>query len=331
MLHLLRYLSLFYLSGRMFCFSFISVNKIRSISFDLCAYKQKDDTSSKGKQQYFPIENNKQKNQSLKTKKTGQYISESIDSLEKQVSWKYGNSVSNFEEEEENEKEIIASIKPLPKSRGPNTVKYFQRKLTGAPVDKATSVKLSSIKLNQNDQNPPNVIDDIVDSDDFGEGEDDDYDFDHKIDLSSTPKESTPRESYRLRPPVPVNPELIKSQENKLKIAQEKDLAKKEKIALKRTLEKTQFQKFEFDSIDFFNKNSSLEIFTTKTFSEIGVTNTIALKNLENMAIFAPTKIQESTIPMLQSGKDLLIQVTTHFICNYTLIYTLFIKFIYKS
>jgi hypothetical protein len=298
-----------------FCFSFISVNKIRPISFDLCAYKQKDDTSSKGNQQYSPIEINKQKNQSLKTKKTGQYISESIDSLEKQVSWKYGNSVSNFEEEEENEKEIIASIKPLPKSRGPNTVKYFQRKLIGAPVDKATSVKLSSIKLNQNDQNSPKVIDDIVDSDsdNFGEDEDDDYDFDHKIDLSSTAKES-----YRLRPPAPVNPELIKAQENKLKIAQEKDLAKKEKIALKRTLEKTQFQKFEFDSIDFFNKNSSLEIFSTKTFSEIGVTNTIALKNLENMAIFSPTKIQESTIPMLQSGKDLLIQVTTHFLCNYT-------------
>ena len=317
MLHLLRYLSLLYLSSQVFCFSFISVNKIRSIAFDLWAYKQKDDTSSKDKQQYFPNENKKQKNQSSKTKKTGQHVSESIDSLEKQVSWKYGNSVSNFEEEEENEKEIIASIKPLPKSRGPNTLKFFQRKLTGVPIDKSSSVKLSSIKLNQNDKNPPNTIDDIVDSDNVGDDEDYDYDFDHKIDLGSTPKENTPKESYRLRPPAPVNPELIKAQENKLKVAEEKDLAKKEKIALKRSLEKTQFQKFEFDSIEFFNKNSSLEIFTTKTFSEIGVTNTVALKNLENMAIFAPTKIQESTIPMLQSGRDLLIQVTTHFICNY--------------
>jgi DEAD/DEAH box helicase len=114
---------------------------------------------------------------------------------------------------------------------------------------------------------------------------------------------------FRLRRPPPVTPEEQKKIEAKEAALLAKEELQKEKRKMKKELEKNEYSPFEFrisETVDEFD-----QVFTTKSFSDIGVTDPIVLQNLERLNIFNPTKIQASAIPEMIEGKDVLLHAQT--------------------
>merc|ERR1712139_459919 len=104
---------------------------------------------------------------------------------------------------------------------------------------------------------------------------------------------------------------MRKVQEEKAAALLAREQAQKEKRQLKRSLDNNRYLKFSFEDIEFNDKGSHHELFTTNSFSDIGVEDEKILENLANMNIFNPTKIQELTIPSLRSGQNVLMQAQT--------------------
>lgn len=114
---------------------------------------------------------------------------------------------------------------------------------------------------------------------------------------------------FRLRRPPPVTPEEQKKIEAKEAALLAKEELQKEKRKMKKELEKNEYSPFEFrisETVDEFD-----QVFTTKSFTDIGVTDPIVLQNLERLNIFNPTKIQASAIPEMIEGKDVLLHAQT--------------------
>ena len=137
----------------------------------------------------------------------------------------------------------------------------------------------------------------------------DDYEGNEKEDSTSSDELEEPRSGvlnaiggFRLRKPPPISPEQILKEEEKNRKLLEKEEDQKLKRKAKREEEKSQFFPFNFDDDDGDDSIVSDKIFTTKTFEEVGITNPIVLKNLKDMGIFNPTKIQEKAIPNLKDS-----------------------------
>ena len=88
-----------------------------------------------------------------------------------------------------------------------------------------------------------------------------------------------------------------------------KEELQKEKRKLKKDLEKNLYSPFEFKISEEVSEND--QVFTTKSFSDIGITDPIVLRNLERLNIFNPTKIQAASIPEMVEGKDVLLHAQT--------------------
>jgi superfamily II RNA helicase len=114
---------------------------------------------------------------------------------------------------------------------------------------------------------------------------------------------------FRLRRPPPVSPEEQAKLDAKAAALAARELEQQEKRKLKRQLEKNEYLPFSFE--DEEETAESDQIFTSKTFSDIGVSDKIILRNLERMGIFNPTKIQEAAIPEMLSGKDVVLYAQT--------------------
>ena len=152
------------------------------------------------------------------------------------------------------------------------------------------------------------LVKQIVDVDDIFDDEND-PDESYK---GGTDDDAIP--TFRLRRPANMNPEqqmaIKKAQEDKEIALIAREHAQKEKRKLKRSLESNRYLKFNFEDTECHNLNRH-ELFSTKTFIDIGVRDQMILENLESMSIFNPTKIQELTIPSLSKGRGTLIQAQT--------------------
>lgn len=117
--------------------------------------------------------------------------------------------------------------------------------------------------------------------------------------------------SYRFRKP-PAS--LIQLEKDQL-VAKEQKRKQEEEIKAERTKQaklkakeesKTEFHVFDFDDSD--GNNSDIDdgetIFSKTSFESIGISNSLLLKNIEEMGIFVPTKIQEKIIPILLNKKS---------------------------
>ena len=134
-----------------------------------------------------------------------------------------------------------------------------------------------------------------------------DSNYDTKQDKSFQPtKKVQPQPSYRLRPPKPQSQEEIQLEAAKKAAIEEKAKEMKEKKAAKREEESSEYVPFTFDSP--LNTPESDQIFTVASFSDIGIKNTVVLRNLERMKVYNPTKIQQLAIPVLMSGRDVVMQ-----------------------
>ena len=114
---------------------------------------------------------------------------------------------------------------------------------------------------------------------------------------------------FRLRRPPPVTPEEQKKINDKEAALLAKEELQKEKRKMKKDLEKNLYNPFEFrtsDEVEEFD-----QVFTTKSFTDIGVTDPIVLQNLERLNIFNPTKIQAASIPLMVEGTDVLLHAQT--------------------
>lgn len=123
--------------------------------------------------------------------------------------------------------------------------------------------------------------------------------------------------AFRLRPPPPVSPEESARLAKKTAELAAKELQQAEKRKQKKLLEGSNFIPFSFErsssnsSFGEVAANGFESIFAAKTFQDIGVTDPILLRNLEEMGMFQPTKIQEVAVPALLSGKDIVMQAHT--------------------
>ena len=122
------------------------------------------------------------------------------------------------------------------------------------------------------------------------------------------------RSNYRLRKPKEV-PKEVQAAAEKAAMLKEanlkaRDEARKARRKLKRSLDENQYYKFELE-ISKSERTHAYELFSQKTFQDIGINDERVLKNLESLNIFNPTKIQELAIPLLQKGQNLLMQAQT--------------------
>jgi DEAD/DEAH box helicase len=114
---------------------------------------------------------------------------------------------------------------------------------------------------------------------------------------------------FRLRRPPPVTPEEQKKINDKEAALLAKEELQKDKRKMKKDLEKNLYNPFEFrtsDEVEEFD-----QVFTTKSFTDIGVTDPVVLQNLERLNIFNPTKIQAASIPLMVDGTDVLLHAQT--------------------
>ena len=141
------------------------------------------------------------------------------------------------------------------------------------------------------------------------------YDEDEEASLRQKLKESERSgplnavSGFRLRRPPPISPEEQKKLDAKAAALLAKEELQKEKRKMKKELEKNEYTPFEFrisESVDEFD-----QVFTTKSFMDIGVTDPVVLQNLERLNIFNPTKIQAASIPEMINGKDVLLHAQT--------------------
>ena len=114
---------------------------------------------------------------------------------------------------------------------------------------------------------------------------------------------------FRLRRPPPISQEEQKKIEQKEAALLAKEELQKEKRKLKKDLEKNLYSPFEFKISEEVSEND--QVFTTKSFSDIGITDPIVLRNLERLNIFNPTKIQAASIPEMVEGRDVLLHAQT--------------------
>ena len=114
---------------------------------------------------------------------------------------------------------------------------------------------------------------------------------------------------FRMRRPPPITPEQQSKLDAKAAAVVAKEEFENEKRKAKKALEKNLFLPFEFrvaEDVEEFDR-----IFTTKSFSDVGVEDPIVLRNLERMNIFNPTKIQEAAIPAMMAGTDVVLHAQT--------------------
>ena len=114
---------------------------------------------------------------------------------------------------------------------------------------------------------------------------------------------------FRLRRPPPITAEEQKKINDKEAALLAKEELQKEKRKMKKDLEKNLYNPFEFrtsEEVEEFD-----QVFTTKSFTDIGVTDPIVLQNLERLNIFNPTKIQAASIPLMVDGTDVLLHAQT--------------------
>ena len=281
-------------------------------------------------------------------KKSSVEIKESIEDLERQVGWKFGASKADFEDADDE----VVSIKPAPKTRGPNAPKFtgFEPKpkseesidtaapelrsqptprlrtatIVSAPTEGPPSSERRSVLLGKllSARKRPEKIQEDEDKEDITTEEirprapaasvdEDSLESllgDGKLDMM---KQSTERPSFRLRKPIPPSPEQIALEKRKADELVSKDEAIKAKKQERRAVERTQYIPFDFGSDEFVNKDAEETLFSEKTFQSLGVQNLAVLKNLETMGIFNPTKIQEIAVPLLNEGRDVLMQAQT--------------------
>ena len=325
-------------------------HRLSAISNQKESRSSASDSNSRGKSRPSSTVNSDKKSTGSKSspsKKTGGNYDESLEALERQVNWKFGASKSKFDDEGDDE---IASLKPAPKTRGPNLPKFtgFERKAnsdkitsspveevdepgnTAEPVAERKSILLGRLlggrKLQEKTakEEKRNLIikvnDDATDNDFTADEVSDDYGFDfgdevpvaiRSVEKTRVITSAVPNSGFRLRKPPPPTEEQLLAEKKKADAVVEREAAIKAKRALKRTTDDGQFVRFDFDSPDFNAKNSSESLFSAKSFAEIGVSNPTILKNLEFSGIFNPTKVQELAVPLLQSGKDVLVQAQT--------------------
>ena len=114
---------------------------------------------------------------------------------------------------------------------------------------------------------------------------------------------------FRMRRPPPITQEQQTKLDAKAAALVAKEEFENEKRKAKKALEKNLFLPFEFrvaEDVEEFDR-----IFTTKSFSDVGVEDPIVLRNLERMNIFNPTKIQEAAIPVMMAGTDVVLHAQT--------------------
>lgn len=114
---------------------------------------------------------------------------------------------------------------------------------------------------------------------------------------------------FRLRRPPAITAEEQKKLDAKEAALLAKEELQKEKRKMKKDLEKNLYTPFEFRISEDVDEND--QVFTTKSFSDIGITDPIVLRNLERLNIFNPTKIQAASIPEMVEGKDVLLHAQT--------------------
>ena len=114
---------------------------------------------------------------------------------------------------------------------------------------------------------------------------------------------------FRLRRPPAVTAEEQKKLDAKEAALLAKEELQKEKRKMKKDLEKNLYNPFEFRISDDVDEHD--QVFTTKSFSDIGIHDPIVLRNLERLNIFNPTKIQAAAIPEMVDGKDVLLHAQT--------------------
>ena len=68
---------------------------------------------------------------------------------------------------------------------------------------------------------------------------------------------------------------------------------------------------FEYEFNEEVRASFAGQLFGEATFEAIGVKNAKVLRNLENMAIATPTRIQEKAVPLMMEGKDVIMQAQT--------------------
>jgi ATP-dependent RNA helicase DeaD len=113
---------------------------------------------------------------------------------------------------------------------------------------------------------------------------------------------------YRLRPPTHETLKCLAERELKMERTKAAKAARKKRA--RETGEDYQWKEFTFYD-NMGDKVFDDSIFASKTFQEIGVSDSQVLKNLEKMNIHGPTKIQELAIPYLQQNENVLIQAQT--------------------
>ena len=130
--------------------------------------------------------------------------------------------------------------------------------------------------------------------------------------IIDTPQPQPP--TFRLRSPAPLTPQQIQQTENKQKREIAAAETRKIQNKAKKEAEKNDYYPFEFQ-----NNNPSIiteevnnKLFSTLSFADLGISNSIILSNLERMNIAQPTRIQELSLPILLSGKrDVVMQAHT--------------------
>ena len=148
-----------------------------------------------------------------------------------------------------------------------------------------------------------------VRADDFSERDVDPDDGEEKSQSSGYPPVT-----YRLRPPPPMSAaeklisEVKEKQKAQRKEQKEQAQRKREEKRLEDT---TKFEEFEFKTLRGLPAHDVNQLFTVSTFQDLGLSDATVLRNLKEMKIINPTKIQELAIPALMSGRDVIIQAQT--------------------
>lgn len=116
---------------------------------------------------------------------------------------------------------------------------------------------------------------------------------------------------FRLRRPPPMTPEQMAIREKKVQEVLIREEQKKIKRKAKKEAEANEFLPFSFEDSKDISMSEGDQLFSTKSFMEIGVENDQVLQNLEKMNIFSPTKIQVLAVPAMSQGKDVVLQAQT--------------------
>lgn len=277
--------------------------------------------------------------------KTSEVSGDSIDDLERQVLSKYGSNEYQAPKEWEgddnkmqrddssrskkkfegvfkstkneikiNEKQQVDESKSAPgrmafgfgRDAGTTITQSSKESIAASSSTASRDSKLRNLqKIEELDDEEESYLEDVL------EEEED------EVDPSATRRLAMATEAapaFRLRPPPPLSPEESARLAKKAVDMAAKELLQVEKRKQKKLLEGSKFVPFSFESGSSDGKSSATGfecIFASKTFLDIGVTDPILLRNLDEMGMFHPTKIQEVAVPALLAGKDVVMQAHT--------------------